>query len=120
MQQVYQIELSCRNINKESFLSLAQYKEPPIRRCSLRAVDILLLGRAATFQSELLNVNKSSPQRCSLPSLFTGLAFPLQFPFSLLKVSNDDGGSDDDDGDDDSGGGALWWGVMVNNGGSSY
>ena len=88
-QQVYQIELSCRNIDKESFLPLAQYKEPPIRRCRLRAVDIFLLGRAATFQSELLNVNKFSPQRRSLPSLFTGLAFPLRFPFPLLKVSTD-------------------------------
>ena len=33
-----------------------------------------------TFQSGLLNVNKFSPQRRSLPSLFTGFGVPVAVP----------------------------------------
>ena len=43
------------------------------------------MRRAATFQSGLLNVNKFSPQRHSLPSLFTGFGVPVAIPVVAAK-----------------------------------
>ena len=43
-----------------------------------------IVRRAATFQSGLLNsVNKFSPQRRSLPSLFTGFGVPVAVPVTV-------------------------------------